>query len=77
MSVIRVGIVVFDQIIPFHLSVPCAVFEKALSADGTPLYQLQVCSAEPGQLRTNAGFSIVAEHSLAVLERANMVIVPS
>ena len=32
MSVIRVGIVVFDQIIPFHLSVPCAVFEKALSA---------------------------------------------
>lgn len=77
MSVIRVGIVVFDQIIPFHLSVPCAVFEKALSADGTPLYQLQVCSAEPGQLRTNAGFSIVAEHSLAVLERADMVIVPS
>lgn len=77
MSAIRVGIVVFDQIIPFHLSVPCAVFEKALSADGKQLYELQVCSTNPGPLRTNAGFSIIAEHSLEVLEQADMVIVPS
>ncbi|MCS2154895.1 GlxA family transcriptional regulator [Scandinavium goeteborgense] len=77
MSVIRVGIVVFDQIIPFHLSVPCAVFEKARNADGELMYQLQVCATEPGPLRTNAGFSIIAEHALAALEQADMVIVPS
>lgn len=77
MSVIKVGIVVFDQIVPFHLSVPCAVFEKALNAQGKPLYQLLVCATEPGLLRTNAGFSIVAEHALDSLEQADIVIVPS
>lgn len=73
----RVAIVVFDDIIPFHLSVPCAVFEKALNPDGTPAYQMTICAPEPGVLRTNAGFSIVAEHGLEALQEAEMVIVPS
>jgi|GEM_PF-6006029 len=36
MSPLKVGIVVFNNIIPFHLSVPCAVFEKALNGKGEP-----------------------------------------
>lgn len=77
MSVINVGIVVFHDIIPFHLSVPCAVFEKALNTQGEPAYRLQICATEAGPLRTNAGFSILAEHGLDALESADMVIVPS
>lgn len=77
MSAIKIGIVVFNDIIPFHLSVPCAVFEKAVDAKGKPLYQLFVCGTESGPLRTNTGFSIVADHPLQKLEEADMVIVPS
>ncbi len=77
MSVIRVGIVVFNDIIPFHLSVPCAVFEKALDSRNQPLYHIKVCATEPGMLRTNAGFSIMAEHSLSELDDRDLVIVPS
>lgn len=74
---INIGIVIFDDIIPFHLSVPCAVFEKALLPDGSPAFQLTVCATTPGVLRTNAGFSIVAEQGLAALESADIVVVPS
>lgn len=77
MSAIKVGIVVFHDIIPFHLSVPCAVFEKAIDSQGNPFYQTLVCATEHGPLRTNAGFSIVAEHALSALDDADMVIVPS
>ncbi len=77
MSVINVGIVVFHDIIPFHLSVPCAVFEKALNAQDEPAYCMKICATEAGPLRTNAGFSILAEHDLAALESCDMVIIPS
>ncbi|AKE09822.1 GlxA family transcriptional regulator [Serratia liquefaciens] len=77
MSPLKVGIVVFNNIIPFHLSVPCAVFEKALNGKGEPAYQLLICATEPGPLKTNAGFSIIAEYGLAALAQADMVIVPS
>ena len=61
---LKIGIVVFNGIIPFHLSVPYAVFEKALTPQGEPLCQLVVCATTPGVLKTNAGFSIVVERGL-------------
>ena len=74
---LKIGIVVFDGIIPFHLSVPYAVFEKALTPQGEPLCQLVVCATTPGALKTNAGFSIVVERGLDELTGMDMVIVPS
>ncbi|MEE4410547.1 MULTISPECIES: GlxA family transcriptional regulator [unclassified Serratia (in: enterobacteria)] len=73
----KIGIVVFDGIIPFHLSVPFAVFEKVLTPEGTPLCELTICAAEPGELKTNAGFSIVVNLGLSALSGMDMVIVPS
>lgn len=75
--IVNVAIVVFDDIIPFHLSVPCAVFEKALNAEGKLAYKTIVCAPEPGELKTSAGFSIVAHHGLDALLDASIVIVPS
>lgn len=74
---LKIGIVVFNGIIPFHLSVPYAVFEKALTPKGEPLCQLVVCATTPGVLKTNAGFSIVVERGLDALAGMDMVIVPS
>ena len=72
---IRVAVVAFDGIRPFHLAVPCAVFGEAAGAQ--PLFDLRVCAIEPGPLRTQAGFTIVAAHGLRELERAQIVVVPS
>lgn len=70
-----VAVVAFDQISPFHLSVPCVVFGDA--HPGAPRFDLRVCAADAGPLRTTAGFRVQVDHGLDALERAQIVIVPS
>jgi transcriptional regulator GlxA family with amidase domain len=75
MSESVVAVVAFDRISPFHLSVPCVVFGE--SHPDSPQFQLKVCGAEPGPLRTTAGFDVVAKHGLRSLSSAGTIIVPS
>lgn len=70
-----VAVVAFDQISPFHLSVPCVVFGD--HHPGVPPFDLRVCAAEPGPLHTTAGFRIAIDHGLEALEVARTIIVPS
>jgi len=72
-----VAVVAFDRISPFHLSVPCIVFDEEREGPLAERYRLQVCAAEPGPLRTTAGFSLQVQRGLRVLETAPLIIVPS
>lgn len=72
----RIAVVAFDRISPFHLAVPCQVFEARPDTD-LPVFDLRVCAADPGPLRTDAGFAIHVQHGLEALEGADTVIVPS
>ncbi|MFQ6311407.1 GlxA family transcriptional regulator [Lysobacter capsici] len=72
----RLAVVAFDRISPFHLSVPCLVFEDRGERD-LPGFELRVCAAEPAPLRTRAGFDIATRHGLKSLDWADTVIVPS
>lgn len=74
MPPVKVAVVAFDQIRPFHLSVPCAVFGETESQS---LFQLRVCAAEPGELRATAGFGIATHHGLRELSQADVIVVPS
>ncbi|MBB5942555.1 helix-turn-helix domain-containing protein [Xanthomonas sp. 3307] len=76
MSPHRIAVVAFDRISPFHLAVPCQVFEARPDTD-LPAFDLRVCAAEPGLLRTDAGFAIQVQHGLEALDDADTVIVPS
>lgn len=71
-----IAVVAFDRISPFHLSIPCAVFEDR-GLDGMPPLAVRVCAAEPGPLRTRADFAIDPGHGLDGLHDAATVIVPS
>ncbi|MDC8783932.1 GlxA family transcriptional regulator [Roseateles koreensis] len=71
----QIAVLAFDRISPFHLSVPCVVFGESQPV-ASP-FDLRVCAIEPGLLRTTAGFSVMPEHGLEGLKRANTVIVPS
>lgn len=73
---IRVVVVAFDDILPFHLSVPCAVFQSP-TPEATSPFRLRVCSAEGKRIRSAAGFTIGTPYGLDELARADLVIVPS
>ncbi len=67
-----VAVVAFDGISPFHLSVPCMVFGEDRTDAGASRFRVQVCASEPGELRTNAGFSLVVPHGLEAIRRARI-----
>lgn len=71
----RVAVVAFDRILPFHLSVPCAVFGEM--PGGRSQFDVRVCAAEPGELHSQIGFTIGTPYSLRELSRADIVVVPS
>jgi transcriptional regulator GlxA family with amidase domain len=75
MPVPLVAVIAFQQISPFHLSVPCLVFGE--SAPENPAFDLRVCACEDGPLITSAGFRIEVAHGLELLQRAQIIIVPS
>jgi len=75
----QVAVLAFNDISPFHLSVPCLVFEDRVWA-GLPSYNLRICAGEParkGGLRTTAGFAVQTEFMLEDAARADVLIVPS
>ena len=72
---LRVAVLAFDRISPFHLAVPCVLFGDR--HPGSPIFDLRVCAGEPGPLRTTAGFDVHTRHGLAALRWADWVIVPS
>ncbi len=70
-----VAVVAFDGISAFHLSVPCMVFADALP-EGSP-FEVVVCAAESGTVRTRTGFGLTDLAPLSVLKKADAIVVPS
>ena len=73
---IRVAVIAFDGITPFHLSVPCLVFEAGRD-DGQAGFDVRVCAADGTPLRTSAGFAIATDFDLRALDEADIVVMPS
>jgi transcriptional regulator GlxA family with amidase domain len=76
-SIDTIAVLAFDGISPFHLSVPSMVFGEERAVDGGPCFEVRVCAAERGPLRTPAGFTVEVTHGLEALDDADIVIVPS
>ena len=76
-TIIKVAVVAFDGMTPFHLSVPCLVFGTGLEENPARTFDVRVCAAEGASLRTSAGFAIATEFGLAGLDDADIVIMPA
>ncbi|HZW12729.1 MAG TPA: AraC family transcriptional regulator, partial [Noviherbaspirillum sp.] len=74
---IRVAVIAFDGITPFHLSVPSLVFGNVHDEAGAPLFDVFVCSIDKGPIRTSAGFSVAIDADLSSLKKADIVIMPT
>jgi transcriptional regulator GlxA family with amidase domain len=73
----RVAVIAFDGISPFHLSVPCLIFGGNLRDPGVSTFEVVVCAAGEGTLRTASCFTIATKFDLAALNSADIVIMPS
>lgn len=71
---LKVAVVAFDGITPFHLSVPGLVF-GGLNASVS--FTVTVCAFDAGQLCTSGGFMVVPKMDLSALDKADIVIMPS
>lgn len=73
---VKVAVIAFDGMTPFHLSVPCLVFGARLDSADAPAFDVRVCAADQAPLRTSAGFSIATDAGLEGLDDADMVVMP-
>jgi AraC family transcriptional regulator, transcriptional activator FtrA len=72
----RVAAICFDGIVPFDLTAATQVFGAASEPDGTPLYEVDVCSPGGAAVRTTSGFAIEPPRGFEAVEAADSVVVP-
>jgi transcriptional regulator GlxA family with amidase domain len=74
---LKIAVIAFDGIVPFHLSVPCLIFGGNARDPGVAGFDVVVCAADPAPLRTAAGFTIDAPADLSGLDAADVVVMPA
>src|SRR5712691_2848293 len=70
-----VAVTITDQIPIFELATPCEVFGTDRRDLADPWYQLRLCAAEPGPLRTAGGLRVETSYGLADLAAADTILV--
>src|SRR3954469_686373 len=64
----RVAVLALESVVAFDMATPAQVFRGP--------YSFELCAVRPGPVATSSGFSVVADHGLEALERADTVVVP-
>ncbi|GAA3122290.1 helix-turn-helix domain-containing protein [Planomonospora alba] len=72
----RVAVVVLDDFAALDLGVPGQVFWVARDPADRPLYEVVTCSPGGAAVRSRAGYAVLPDHDLDVLETADTVLVP-
>ncbi|MGW0195295.1 GlxA family transcriptional regulator [Nonomuraea sp. NPDC003201] len=72
----RVAVVVLNHFATIDLGVPGQVFGTAETADGEKLYEVVTCSEGRTPVRCSAGYSVLPDHDLDVLDTADTIVVP-
>ncbi|WP_327590184.1 DJ-1/PfpI family protein [Nonomuraea sp. NBC_00507] len=72
----RIAVVVLNHFAPLDLGVPGQVFWSAETPEGEKLYEVVTCSEGRQPVRCSAGYSVLPDHGLDVLDTADTVLVP-
>ncbi|MFF5210990.1 GlxA family transcriptional regulator [Streptosporangium sp. NPDC000396] len=70
----RIAVIAVPPVTTFDLSIPELVFAE-VKVDGAPGYEVVVCTADPGQVRTSTPLAVVIRHGLEAVEDADTVMV--
>ncbi|NEK57147.1 helix-turn-helix domain-containing protein [Geodermatophilus sabuli] len=72
----EVAVLALPNTIAFELGLPHRLLESAVDADDRPRYRVRVATLDGGPVRTSAGFTVLPEHDVTLLEQAQTVVVP-
>jgi transcriptional regulator GlxA family with amidase domain len=72
----RIAVLVLNHFAPVDLGVPGQVFWTAETPEGEKLYEVVTCSEGRRPVRCSAGYSVLPDHDLDVLDTADTVLVP-
>ncbi|PZG54134.1 AraC family transcriptional regulator [Spongiactinospora gelatinilytica] len=75
----RVAVLLLDQVVAFDLGISTHLFRSAEQPGQPPrrrLYEVEVCSADGGPVRSTGGFQVLPDHDLSALGRADTVVIP-
>jgi transcriptional regulator GlxA family with amidase domain len=71
----RVAVLAVPPVIPFDLSIPGLVFGDA-ERDGRALYDVKVCTPDPGVIEAIGDVAIAVTRGLELLDSADTIVVP-
>ncbi len=71
-----VAILAYDRLCTFEFGCAVELFALERPELGVDWYRHAVCAAEPGPLRAMGGIQVTAAHGLAMLRRADTIVVP-
>ncbi len=74
MSALTVAVMVTAGFSPFHFSVPCIIFGQSMPQPD--LFRVAICAEKPGVVLSDIGLSINVEQGLALLDQADIIIIP-
>ncbi|MCD5354025.1 helix-turn-helix domain-containing protein [Kineosporia mesophila] len=72
----RVAVLARNGVLPFELSLVHRMFGHARSDAGDALYEVVTCALVPGEIRTDADFTLTVAHGPQALAEADTVMVP-
>ncbi|WP_408630526.1 GlxA family transcriptional regulator [Micromonospora chokoriensis] len=72
----RIAVLALDQVVSLDLGTPSQVFSTARAVDQTHFYDVRVCTPGGLPVRSTAGFQVLPDHGLELLDTADTVIVP-
>jgi len=72
----RVAVLCLDGLVAFDLTAPAQAFMLAARPGAAPLYEVAVCTADGGPVRTTSGFEVSPAASPEALRRADTIVVP-
>lgn len=72
----RIAVLALDHVVGLDLGTPAQVFGTARNDADVPFYTVAVCTAGARPVRSSAGFRVLPDHGLEIVEAADTVIVP-
>ncbi|WP_020667209.1 GlxA family transcriptional regulator [Amycolatopsis nigrescens] len=72
-----VAVLVRHGLLPMELGIVHRLFGQAVTTGGEPLYEVLTCTPDPGEIRTDADFTIMVGHGPEILAQAATVVVPA
>lgn len=71
-----VAALLYDGLCTFEFGIAAEVFGLARPEMGAGWYRFASCAVEPGPLRAHGGFTFTPDHGLALIDRADIIVVP-